>query len=213
MTDIKWPEMYELEWRKNEVDAKHGPSTSRRNEPRVMVRFDCSSSNGCSIPGGVYAKPGTNFMLVYRGELPALRAAFPTPEERADMTRAQSDYERLVDARVVKLTRLTSGPEYDAKRREAMDTIGANPYGIFHRLRNVDPDRSAVRDYPAIDNLVVRELNGVPMEFAPPETPQSVQAAQVDAQTSSLVAALREVFGPLVDTFLAGKGAAPKQAR
>ena len=70
-------------------------------------------------------------------------------------------------------------------------------------------DKSPERAYPPIDGLEVRDG-----DVAPPETPQSALAAQNEAQTASLVAGLREVFGPLVDSLLAAKGlSAPKQAR
>lgn len=206
MSEIQWPSASELEWDRGVTDAKYGPSTSRKNEPRVMVHFTCTSSNGFAVPGGLRAKPGENFMLIYKKELPRFIAEFPTDKERSEFQRSQEEYEIRLSAHTSKLTHETKGPTYDEARKTAAASIGANVHGIYHMRQNGSyGDKSPVRSYPCVDGLMVRDG-----DVAPPETPETAAHATATAQTGALVAALREVFGPLVDKVAQAQGKAAR---
>lgn len=186
---IDWPSYQDIEWDPNTMNARYGPSTSLKNEPRVMVRLDCNSYNGYSIPGGTRAVRGRQFMLVYKREIEKLKKEFPTESERALLEQAKRNFDVLLDGAI----EAHGGSSLiEADRIKARDvaalTIGTDVWGQYHRLANPDGKGSRNRAYPPLDNLVIRD-GDVP----PPETPQGRAEQAHAAQTNAFTAALEKL--------------------
>jgi len=176
---IQWPDPATLEWDPKTMNAQFGTSTDLRNEPRRMIRFDCTSSNGFALPGGTRARFGQNTVLVYESEMPKIRKLFPTDEERATYKRAQAKFQTLLEG-LAKDIDAPKGSSDEVKMELAKQSIATSVHGVYNHEVNILTEKMhacPVRAYPCVDNLVECEVR-----VAPPRTPEG---AAIEATRSS----------------------------
>lgn len=155
----------------------------QQNKPRRLIRLEFLPNTG-SVAGYMCRK-GTNFLLVYEDELPAIRSKIPTDEEKALMKVANATFESRLAEFIKERTRDGVGPT----REQALKEFFPTPWNIYSGLAGEGGGGIKKTGYPKVISVEV-----CPDPVPPPDTATSLAQSAADRNAEAIGRSIAAAF-------------------